>query len=87
MSRAAELIKGFCEKNNLEYKNDYSDKYKKDKVCVGIICDNPNDTITNLQYYFAEKGVCILDTFKLSSMFKWEIFDTKYILYFPDIQE
>ena len=53
-----DMIKDFCDDYNgdgdISFYGNYSGRYMYGRLCPGIVCDNPVDTVMDLMAYFAD---------------------------------
>lgn len=84
-NKVIEVIKAFCEDNDLEYVNDYSGRFMYGRSCVGFVGD---DVLTSLvalcDALHAEEIDSALDVLGMVAM---DSMGRQNILYFPNIRE
>lgn len=79
------LIKEFCEDCGYSYKDDYNGLHTSDKMCVGIVCNNPLVALLDLCQYIIDYSDNYSDI-NLSDLLGKpciESIDNNSILYFP----
>lgn len=83
-----ELIRGFCEDEDLAYREDYSGRGMYGKTCVGITCDRPLSVLVSIFAYIMESNDELSgDEVKhiLGEPYE-EAMGTRHILYFPSLK-
>jgi len=54
MDNIKELIKEFCDNQDLDYRDDYSGRGMYGRNCVAIVCNSPLATLSNLFAYIVD---------------------------------
>jgi len=88
MDNIKELIKEFCDDQDLDYKDDYSGRGMYGKNCIAITCDYPLITLSQLFAYIvdSEEDITGFDVEKALGEPIEDSMGMSSILYFPHIK-
>lgn len=80
-------IKEYCDDNGIEFEDGYVGKFRTTK-CIGVICDNPLNTLAELFAYIIDGDEELSATSVLQIMGKpqSDSFGIRNVLYFPKLK-
>lgn len=88
MNNIKTFIEEFCEEQELDYREDYSGRGMFGDGCVGIVCDNPLSTLSELFAYIIDSDDSISGCEVQDALGKPEEdnMGMRNILYFPKLR-
>lgn len=84
MEELRDLIESFCEDYGYSFYSDYSGRCMFGKTCVGIVCDDTNTALEELEDYLRENECDYADS--ISSYASTDSMGLQMILYFPRVE-
>lgn len=84
--RIAKLAEDFCEDNELDFRKDYSGRNMFGSKCIGIVCEDPLETLLEFIVYIMENYIELESNYLLDVLGepKYDNMAFEYILYFPN---
>lgn len=83
-----EFIREFCEEQDLDYREDYSERGIYGRSCIGIVCDNPLSVLLALFVYIidSDDGIGGSEVQYALGEPKEDSMGMSSILYFPKLK-